>query len=304
VSARYAGPVIDAHHHVWELGLGKHPWLRPGVRVPHRYGDYETIKRDYTPHDLLADAAGTGLVATVYMEAEWDPDDPLGETAYVTELSERTGVPGAMAAQAWLDADDAAAVLAAHAANPIVRSVRHKPGGPTNPYAAGGRTLMGDPRWRAGYAHLAEHGLHFELQTPWWNLHEANDLAAWAPETLIVVNHSGVITDRDPATVSAWAEAMRRVAARPNIVVKASGLGVEGEPWTVESNRAIVHELLDTFGADRVMWGSNFPVDGMFGGYAELLDGYREILADRTAAEQRAFFHDTAQRIYRPDPIK
>lgn len=302
---RYAGPVIDAHHHLWELGMDRHPWLRPGVRVAHRYGDYEAIKHDYTPERMLAEAEGTGLVATVYMEAEWDPEDPLGETAYVVGLAERSGVPGAMAAQAWLDAPDVARVLEAQAANPLVRSVRHKPGGASSPAeaASGVRSLMSDERWMRGYALLAGHGLHFELQTPWWNLAEAAELAAAHPETLIVVNHSGVVGDREPATLAAWGAAVRTIAAQPNVVVKASGLGVEGMPWTVAANRGIVNELLDVFGADRVMFGSNFPVDGLFGGYAWLLDAYRDIVANRTPAEQRAFFHDTAARVYRPERI-
>ena len=150
----YRGPIIDAHHHVWDLELDRHPWLRPGAKVPHRYGDYESIKHDYLPADLLADVAGQNVVATVYMEAEWDPADPLGETAWVARQRESSGVPGAMAAQAWLDAPDARQVLAAQAAHPFVRSIRHKPGGARSQQEAksGLRSLMSDERWEAGYA--------------------------------------------------------------------------------------------------------------------------------------------------------
>jgi len=302
----YAGPVIDAHHHVWDLRLGKHPWLRPGGQVPHRYGSYESIKHDYLPADLLADTAGQNLVATVYMEAEWEPADALGETAWVSRQSEATGIPGAMAAQAWLDAPDAAELIAAQAAHPLVRSVRHKPGGARSPQEVrdGVRTLMSDRRWRAGYAELARHGLHFELQTPWWNLPEAVALAERHPETLIVINHSGVVMDHKPETLRAWRAAMALAAAKPNMVVKASGLCVEREGWLLEINRTIVLDMVELFGADRVMFGSNFPVDRMFVGYAELLHAYRQILEPLDAAQQRAVFHDTAARVYAPSPIR
>jgi len=302
---RYAGPIIDAHHHVWDLARNLYPWLTPEGQVAHRYGDYSAIKKDYLPADYLADVAGTPVVASVYMEAEWDHTDPLGETRYIAGLSEATGVPGAMTAQAWLDAPDVAEVLAAQAAVGIVRSVRHKPGGPATPAEVGTRrTLMSDETWRAGYALLAGHGLHFELQTPWWNLREGVELARDFPETTLVVNHSGVLLDRSDETIAGWRGAIDAAAALPNVVIKASGLCVEGQPWTTDLNREVVLDMVRVFGADRVMFGSNFPVDGMFIDFAGLLDGYLEITAGLTATQQRDFFHDTAERLYRPAPFR
>lgn len=301
ISQGYTGPVIDSHHHVWNLGANRYPWLMPGTLVPHRYGDYTSIKRDYLPADYLADIRDSNVVASVYMEAEWDPTDPVGETRYVTALSEETGVPGAMAAQAWLNAADVAEVLEQQSSFGLVRSVRHKPGGPSSLSEVGStRTLMSDATWREGYSLLAQHGLHFELQTPWWNLPEAVELARDFPETMLIINHSGVLLDREPPTIAGWTAALEAAAALPNVAIKVSGLCVEGMPWTVELNRTVVREAVRIFGADRAMFGSNFPVDGMYVTYSSLLAGYREILAGFSDAEQRAFFHDTAARIYAP----
>lgn len=301
----YDGPIVDAHHHVWDLSLGRHPWLAPEGRVAHRYGDYEPIKHDYLPADYRRDIAGTGIVASVYMEAEWTPGDGLAEVAVVERYREETGVPGAMVAQAWLDAPDAAAQLAALAAVPAVKSVRHKPGGATTPAEAeaGVRSLLSDEAWRAGYALLANNGLHFDLQTPWWNLGEARRLADDFPATTLVIDHAGVLASRDAETVAAWRAALAHVAEAPNVVIKASGLCVAGTPWTVDANRGPILDLVDVFGADRVMFGSNFPVDGMFVSLPDLVDGYREIVADLDPAAQRAVFHDTAQRVYAPQPL-
>jgi predicted TIM-barrel fold metal-dependent hydrolase len=301
-STAYAGDVIDAHHHVWDLERNLYPWLTPEVTVAHRYGDYSSIKRTYTIDDYLRDIAGHRVVSSVYMEAEWDPTDPLGETRYIEEVAARSGYPGATVAQAWLDAPDVADLLAAQASSPLVRSVRHKPGGAATPdqKRAGRRTLMSDPAWRAGYALLGEHGLHFELQTPWWNLDEAADLARDFPDTTLVVNHSGVLLDRDPATLSGWRAAIDGVAQHPNVVIKASGLCVEGEPFTAGLNRDVVLDMVRVFGADRVMFGSNFPVDGMFTGFDGLLASFLEITAGLAAEEQAAFFFGTANRVYRP----
>lgn len=300
----YRGPVIDTHHHLWSLVGDRYPWLRADVLVPHRYGDYSSIKHDYGPDDLIRDAADQHLVATVTMEAEWDPSDPVGETEYLSGVAAATGVPGAMAAQARLDADDVAGVLAAQASHPSVRSIRHKPGGPARLEQVGsGRTLMSDPRWRAGYAMLADHGLHFELQTPWWNLHEAGQLAVDHPETLIVVNHAGVLLDHRPPTIAGWRAAVRELADLSNVVVKASGLCTAEDGWDPVVNRDVVRTLVEAYGADRVMFGSNFPVDGMFTTYAAMLADLRLFLDDLPAADQRAVFHDTADRVYRPARI-
>lgn len=302
---RYAGPVVDAHHHVWDLEKNLYPWLTPQGRVPHRYGDYTAIKKSYLAEDYLADVAGQHVVASVYMEAEWDPSDPIGEVRYIEQVHQRTGVPGAMVAQAWLNAPDVDEVLAQHAASPLVRSVRHKPGGPNSPAeaAGGGRSLMSDPQWLDGYALLERYGLHFDLQTPWWNLPEARRLADLFPRTTLVVNHSGVLLDRRPQTMSGWEEALRMVAEAPNVVIKASGLCVQGEPWSTDLNREPITAMVEIFGADRVMFGSNFPVDGMFIDFPGLLDGYREVLAGLTVEQQTAVFRGTAERIYAPQAI-
>ncbi len=301
----YDGPIVDAHHHVWDLSLGRHPWLAPEGRVAHRYGDYAPITHDYLPADYRRDIADTGIVASVYMEAEWTPGDGLAEVAVVERYREETGVPGAMVAQAWLDAPDAAAQLAALAAVPAVKSVRHKPGGATSraEAEAGARSLLSDEAWRAGYALLAANGLHFDLQTPWWNLGEARRLADDFPATTLVIDHAGVLASRDAETLVAWRAALAHVAEAPNVVIKASGLCVAGTPWTVDANRGPILDLVDVFGADRVMFGSNFPVDGMFVSLPGLVAGYREILADLDPAAQRAVFHDTAQRVYAPQPL-
>ena len=298
----YSGDVIDAHHHVWDLERNHYPWLTPEVTVPHRYGDYTGIKHSYLADNYLADIAGHRVVSSVYMEAEWDPADPIGESRYIAEIAADTGYPGATVAQAWLDAPDVATTLAAQAAFPLVRSVRHKPGGATtrDEAIAGRKSLMSDPTWQAGYALLARHGLHFELQSPWWNLGEAAELATAFPDTTLVINHSGVLLDRSPETVDGWRAALERISALPNVVIKASGLCVEGVPFSTALNREVVLDMIRIFGADRVMFGSNFPVDGMFATYGELLGSFLDITAALSDADKSAVFFETANRLYRP----
>ena len=297
---RYEGPIVDAHQHFWEPDRNPHPWLKPGARIPFRYGNYDAIKRRYLPDDYRRDAGPHEIVQSVYIETEWDEHDPIGETRYATGIAAEYGLPNAIVAQAWLNRADVAKVLAAQAAFPLVRSVRHKPGGPASMAEIGTTsTLMSDPTWRAGYARLAEHGLHFDLQTPWWNLGEAAELAQDHLDTTIILNHTGLPAQRDEAGLAGWKAAMTRLAACPNVCVKASGIGVLGEAWTAQANGWIVRTAIDLFGAERAMFGSNFPVDGLCATLPEIIGGMTEIVAPLPADEQEAFFSGTARRVYR-----
>jgi predicted TIM-barrel fold metal-dependent hydrolase len=154
------------------------------------------------------------------------------------------------------------------------------------------------PRWRAGYRHLAEAGLFFELQTPWWHLPDALDLARDMPDTLIVLNHLGLPANRSDRGLAGWREAMARLSDAPNIRVKLSGICVPREPWTAALNGWIVREAVGLFGAARCMWASNFPVDGLVSGFGEILGGMREITASMPREDRLRIFHDTAAATY------
>ena len=116
-------PIIDAHQHFWDLEHNRHPWLQDLPLIPFRYGDYTAIRRNYLPADFRRDCGTHRVLKTVYVEAEWDPQDPVGETRWVSALAAAQGLPNAIVAQAWLDRVDAAEVLAAQAAFPLVRAV-------------------------------------------------------------------------------------------------------------------------------------------------------------------------------------
>lgn len=149
------------------------------------------------PADYRADASPWSIAASVYVETEWDPRDPTGEMDFVETLIAKDRLPTVAVAQAWLDRADNAAVLESHAARPFVRSIRHKPRANSKP-TDGGPGGMTDAAWRAGFKRLAPLGLRFDLQTPWWHLGEAARLAADHPDTQIVLNHTGLPSDRSP----------------------------------------------------------------------------------------------------------
>ena len=288
--------IIDAHQHFWDPVANYHPWLRDEPPIPFRYGDYRAIRRPYLPDDYRRDAGAIAIDGSVYVETEWDPRDPIGETRYVESLRARTGLPSVAVAQAWLDRPDAEDLLARQAAFPFVRSVRHKPRANAAPGGSPGG--MADAAWRRGYAALSRNGLRFDLQTPWWHLREAARLATDYPATQVILNHTGLPADRTEGGLAGWSGAMHELAACPNVAVKISGLGQRGSPWTVDANRDIVLTTIDAFGADRCMFASNFPVDSLCASFPTIFAGFRAMVRDFTAGEQRALFRDNAIRIY------
>ena len=299
--AAAALPIVDAHHHIWDLALSSHPWLAAEPMPAFRYGDIGPIRRSYLPADYRRDSARFNVVKTVYVEAEWNSADPIGETRWVHAMAARHGLPHAMVAQAWLDRDDAAEVLAAQAAFPLVRGVRHKPRSAARPADArrGAPGSMDCPRWRAGYARLGAHDLSFDLQTPWWHFDAAAELARDFPATAIILNHTGLPADRSAEGVAGWRAAMELLAAEPNVMLKISGLGVPGRRWTPELQGGVVRDAIRIFGVERAMFGSNFPVDALVATFEEIYGGLFEITRGMTEGARRGMFHDNAVRVYR-----
>jgi len=281
--------IVDAHQHFWDTRLNRHPWLCEDPPIAFRYGDYGALRKPYLPADYLEDAGdGIHVEKTVYVETEWDPRDPLGETAWVEQLRRETGLPTVMVAQAWLDRSDVAPVLERQSAYAFVRGIRHKP----RPGA------MRSASWRAGFALLARFGLRFDLQAPWTELEDAAALCKAFPDTQLVLNHTGLPADRSAAGIAGWRRALQALAECPNAAIKVSGLGVAGQRWSADQNRDIVHAAIEAFGVPRVMFASNFPVDGLCGGFEAIYAGFRDIAGAYTGPEQRAMFRDNAIRLY------
>jgi predicted TIM-barrel fold metal-dependent hydrolase len=253
------------------------------------------------PPDYRRDVGGLRLVGSVSVETEWDRRDPVGETRWVHALAAEAGLPTVMVCHAALDGSDAADVLAEQASFPLVRGVRHKPRTAASPdrVETGAPGSIGDPVWRRGYARLAGHGLSFDLQAPWWHLEEAARLNADFPETLIVLNHTGLPGDRSEDTLTGWRRAMQAFAAAPNVAVKISGLGERGVPWTLERNRSVILDTIAIFGEDRCMFASNFPVDSLVGEFQTIFSGFAEATAHLGKDAQAKLFADNARRFYR-----
>lgn len=293
--------IIDSHHHLWDLENNYYPWLADHPEANFFLGDYTPLKRTYLPDDYRRDAAGFRIVKTVHCEAEWDRNDQVGETDWLTGIAAEHGMPNAVVGHAWLDDPRLDEILEGHCRSPLMRGIRSKPVTAAAPHDArpdGPRSLQ-DPAWQSGFARLASFGLSYDLRVPFWHLAEAARVVETRPEIPVVVNHTGFPWDRSEAGLAAWRTEMRSIAALPWVHLKLSELGLRDAPWSVDDNRRVVLEALEIFGVERCMWASNFPPASLRVGFRDQLEGFLRILDGLTPTELAAVFHDNAARFYR-----
>ena len=297
-----AGPrIVDAHHHLWDLDKSYYPWLSDRPEEHFFLGDYSAIKRNYLPDDYRRDAQGFDVVATVHCEAEWDREDQVGETRWLSGVAERHGMPNAIVGHVWLARDDCERVLEGHAQFPMFRGVRSKPRTALarDKIEKNAPWTMQDPAWRRGFAMLQRFGMTYDLRVPYWHLEEAAEIASLFPETPMVLNHTGFPWDRSEAGLAAWRKAMRVIAQAPQVWLKVSEFGLKEKPWDLEENRRVVLDAIEIFGIERCMFASNFPVAGLRASYRTIVEGMMDILKGFSADEQDSFFCRNAASFYR-----
>lgn len=310
-------PIIDPHHHLWD---------RPDNR--------------YLLQELVADTHAHRVRQTVFVEcsAMYRMDGPeqfmpVGETEFVQGVAAmsasggfgNTRVATGIVGTADLCLGDAVIpVLEAQlAASPNrFRGIRHRAAWPEPTprlgQPAARAQLLGDPAFRAGFAHLRRYGLSFEA----WLFHpqipDVTALARAFPDTTIILDHLGgpVLNGSVPGTADEifahWRASIDEVATCPNVMLKAGGIQmpVNGFRWHERARPPTSDELLavnapwylhaiEAFGPARTMFESNFPVDRASCSYTVLWNQFKKLTRGFSASERQAMFSGTAARVYR-----
>ena len=295
-------PVVDAHHHLWDLSRGNYPWLQQDYDAERFFlGDYRPLCRDFLPEDYRKASAECNVVATVHVEAERNRSEQEAETAWLHELHAQHGFPNAVVAHAWLDRPKTEERLLGQLRYPLVRGIRSKPVTSASPADSvrGRPGTMQDETWLRGLSLLAGLGLSWDLRVPYWHLAEAADVASLFPKLAIVLNHHGLAWDRSQEGLKRWRDATAVLARQPNVYVKLSEFGLRDRPWNWDENAYIVRETLAIFGWQRCMFASNVPVAGLRIGFPALVQGVQRMLGGLEPAQRRALMCDNALRFYR-----
>lgn len=271
--------VIDAHHHLWDPARRTYDWL----------AGLDAIQRLYTVADLSAvtQADRTVLVQTIPTVEE---TEEFLATAAASPLI--AGVVG------WLN-------LCAPDLADRIAELREAPGGSSLVGIRHPAQGEPDPNWLVrqdvvrGITAVVEAGLTFDILIQPPQHDAAVALADAVPGARLVLDHAGKPAIADGG-YEPWARFLSAIAARPNVFCKLSGLVTEADwtKWTVEDLRPYAAHVLDSFGPDRVMFGSDWPVCELAATYDQVYDAARTFTAQLSTSEQADVFGGTATRAY------
>jgi predicted TIM-barrel fold metal-dependent hydrolase len=294
-------PIIDAHHHLWDLRAGRYPTKQDQYDDKFFLGDYRKICRDYLAADYAADLAGFDVAGTVHIQAARAQEEQVQETAWLTEVNARHGLPNAIVGHVVFTQPDCAEVLAGHARFPLMRGIRSRPVTSPGPgrSVAGQPGTMQDDHWLRNFALLERHGMSWDMRIPYWHLEEGAGVARAFPGIPMVVNHTGLPLDRSEEGLALWRRGLEALADCPNVVIKISELGLPHGRWDIPSNVRVVREAAAVFGPDRIIFASNLPVASLSTDFRGIVSVMLEGLKGSPRETLEKFFHRNAIRFYR-----
>jgi L-fuconolactonase len=274
--------MIDAHQHFWRIDRGDYRWLTPELAAIHR---------DFLPPDLEPLLAEAGIASTILVQAS----DTDAETDFLLDLAaETTFVSGVVG---WVD-------FAARSAPDRLGRLAD------DPRFVGVRPMiqdLPDPDWmlreelRPALEALVELDLAFDAIVRPLHLPRLRMLLDRHPELRVVVDHAAKPTVAEGwSGFGEWREHMEAIARESSACCKLSGLATEARPgWTAEDLRPYADVVLEAFGPSRLVWGSDWPVVVLAGGYAQWWEATAALLADLSAEDRRAVLGGNAARLYR-----
>ena len=270
---------IDAHQHFWQLAARAGGWPPPSLAA---------IYRDFAPQDLAPLLAAHGVHGTVLVQSLPSEDD----THWLLALAEQADFIRAVVG--WTD------LLAVDAPAAIARLASHKKLKGLRPMLQDldDEEWIADPALAPALNAMVEHGLRFDALVLPRHLPALLQCARAWPGLAIVIDHAAKPPIAD-ASFGQWREDMAQLAALPNVHCKLSGLVTEASTdWSVDDLQPYVEHVLDVFGAQRVIWGSDWPVVGLAGGYGAWLAASETLLAHLGQQDRNDIFGLNARRFY------
>ncbi|MFD3000140.1 amidohydrolase family protein [Pontibacter toksunensis] len=274
-------PRIDAHQHFWKFDPVRNSWIT---------GDMASIRRDFTPEDLqpvLQQHGFDGCVAVQADQSEAENEFLLG---YADTYDFIKGVVG------WIDlkAADIQEHLTHYARFEKMKGFRHVLQGEPD------RALMLHPAFKRGISQLSRFGFTYDILIYPDQLRFAKELAAGFPDQPFVIDHLAKPNIK-AQEIETWAKDIRAIAEHVNVHCKLSGMVTEADwqNWKKEGFRPYLDVVVEAFGTNRIMYGSDWPVCLVAASYAEVLGIVEEYFSSFSQSEQAAFFGGNASRFYR-----
>jgi L-fuconolactonase len=282
------GVIVDAHVHFWNPAALTYPWL---AGIP-------ALDRAFLPPDYRAATGATPIAKIVFVEANCRPSEARREVELVLQLAESEPRIAGIVAFADLTAGLGAGAsglgrtLDELARSPRVKGIRQNIQGQPAGFCV-------ERAFVDGVREVGRRGLTFDLCATHDQLREVLDLVRQCPDTRFVLDHCGKPAIRG-GSAEPWRADIAALAEREHVVCKVSGLLTEApsEGWTDEDLVPYADWVTQCFGADRLMYGSDWPVLTLAGSYCDWYGFTQAFTATWTAADRDRFYGDTAARIY------
>lgn len=278
-------PIIDSHVHLYDPTRLRHSWLDS---VP-------AINRPHLPADFDAARGAVAVEKLVFVEVAVDAGLHVREAEFIQTLADADPRIAAIVAHAPVEKGDAVEEdLAALARLPALRGIRRLIQGEPDP------EMCLAPGFLDGVRRVGRHGLSFDICVKHWQLGCAVEMVRRCPDVQFVLDHIGKPAIRHGLREPWWGD-IARLADLPNVAVKLSGVITEATPgaWTEAELTPYLTHVIDRFGFDRVMYGSDWSVSSLTHRYPEWVAILDRHMAGASAPEREALFRGTAARIYR-----
>ena len=279
-------PLIDTHQHLWDFRESfRPPWLK----------DAPPLNKSHSLQDYWREAAGTGIVKTVYMEVDLDPKDQVREAEYVSALCRRPETKMVGAVVSCRPAEPGFEAYARRvAAMPAIKGLRQIVHVDSTPK---GYCLQ--PEFVKNMQLLGKLGMTYDICIRPGELADAAKLAEQCPGTIFILDHCGNL-DINAADWSDWQRGMETVAKQGNVICKVSGIIRNVKPGTDKGKKLepAIRHVINTFGWDRVIWASDWPVCTFGASLREWVAAARYAVRNDSEENQRKLFFDNAARFY------
>lgn len=274
-----SAPRIDAHQHFWQIARGDYGWLTPALGPIHR---------DFGPADLAPQLARHGISSTILVQAA--PTE--AETRFLLGIAARTPFVAGVVGWTDFDAPDTARRIAALAADPLLVGLR-----PMVQDIAD-ESWLARPELAPAFEAMIAHGLVFDALLKPEHIPAALSMLARYPRLAVVIDHAAK-PDLVSGDLAAWREGITALAAHPDTLCKLSGLVTEAaRDWTIETLRPVVEHLLVSFGPERLIFGSDWPVVTLRADYSRWFETATALLSGCSESERDAMFGGNAARVY------
>jgi L-fuconolactonase len=272
---------IDAHHHLWTLARGDYGWLTPDLAPIYR----DFCLSDLAPHLSAAEIEGTILVQAAPTEAE---------TMFLLDIAENTDLVRGVVGWTDFDAADGVARIEALAGRKLLVGLR-----PMVQDIADDDWLL-RPALAPLLAAMTRNGLVFDALVLPRHLPRLLRVIDSHPDLKFVLDHCGK-PQLATGEIAIWQRDIALLAEHPNMVCKLSGLVTEAAPdWQIADLRQVVDHVITCFGPQRLLWGSDWPVVNLAGGYTKWFAAAQTLLADLSPDEKADIFGGNAVRTYLP----